>query len=205
MDSLVTQIKSLSPCDFADALPIEQFVNPAIQSLWAPTPKLVGRAFTVFCPPGDHLMFHAAIYEAQPGDVIVAQGDPQFALAGGNVCAIAQQNGVAGCVVDGCVRDLAEIREMQFPVFARGVIPKPGAKKQLGTLRGPIVCGGVTVKHGDYVIADEEGIAIIPQNIVEQAIDKAAARNYKDANTPLEQWREQHINTVRSALEKLGY
>ncbi|WP_100657829.1 RraA family protein [Alteromonas flava] len=205
MDKLLQRITALSPCDFADALPIEQFIDPAIQSLWQPIPKLVGRAYTVSCPPGDHLMFHAAIYRAKPGDVIVAVGDPAFALAGGNVCAIAQENGIAGCIIDGRVRDLAEIREMQFPLFAKGVIPKPGAKKQLGELQGSIQCGGVTVNSGDYVIADEEGIAIIPQQDIESALEKAEARAKKDAETPLPAWREQHVKTVQTALTNLGF
>ena len=74
-------------------------------------------------------MLHAAIYRAAPGSVIVVEsGDVDHALAGGNVCAVAQRNGIAGFVVDGVIRDLAEIRAMRFPVFARGVIPIPGSK-----------------------------------------------------------------------------
>ncbi|WP_100643666.1 RraA family protein [Alteromonas facilis] len=205
MDAIIQRISALSPCDFADALPVSQFIDPAISSLWQPVPKLVGRAYTVSCPDGDHLMFHTAIYRAKPVDVIVAVGDPTYALAGGNVCAIAQQNGIAGCVIDGRVRDLAEIRDMQFPVFAKGVIPKPGAKKQIGTLNTPVTCGGVTVEDGDYIIADEEGIAVIPQADILAALEKAEARAHKDASTPLPQWREQHKATVDKALQALGF
>jgi regulator of RNase E activity RraA len=196
---------ALSPCDFADALPVERFIDPAIASLWQPAPKIVGRVYTVECPAGDHLMFHAAIYRAQPGDIIVAVGDPTFALAGGNVCAIAQSRGITGCVIDGRVRDLAEIREMAFPVFARGVVPKPGAKKQLGKLQSQIQCGNTIVNQGDYCIADEEGIAIIPGSDIDEAIAIAAARAKKDASVTLAQWQENHQNTVEKKLRELGF
>lgn len=205
MDGTLDKLAALSPCDLADALPIEQFVAPDIQSLWQPTPTLVGRAYTVECPPGDHLMFHAAIYRAKPGDVLVAKGDSQFALAGGNVCAIAKKRGIAGCIIDGYVRDLGEIRDMQFPVFAKGVIPKPAVKKQLGSLQQTVTCGAVKVHSGDYIVANEEGIAVIPQEIVETAIEKATKRAHKDASTPLDEWQVQHEKTVQTALQSLNF
>lgn len=198
-------LKELSPCDLADHLGVEQFIALNIASLWQPVPRIVGRAFTVDCPQGDHLMFHAAIYRAKPGDIIVAKGDPSFALAGGNVFAIAKSRGIVGAVIDGCVRDLAEIREMRFPVFALGVIPKPGAKKQLGQLNGTLFCGNVSVDNGDYIVADEEGIAVIPEGEIETAITVAQARAQKDASTSLEAWQENHEKIVENALKKLGF
>ena len=70
----------VSVCEYADALPREQFMDYAIHSLWTPSPKISGPAFTVKCQPGDHLMLHAAIYRANPGDVIVVEADDQFAV-----------------------------------------------------------------------------------------------------------------------------
>ena len=82
-----------------------------------------------------YLMLHAAIYRAESGSIIVVEaGSIEYAVSGGNVCAIAQKRGIAGFIVDGVIRDLAEVREAQFPVFARGVMPKPGVKKTLGSL-----------------------------------------------------------------------
>ena len=77
---------------------------------------MAGPALTVKAPPGDNLMLHAAIYRAPAGSVIVVEaGDVDYAVAGGNVCAVAQKNGIAGFVVDGVIRDLAEVREKRFP------------------------------------------------------------------------------------------
>ncbi len=196
-------LKQISPCEYADGLPRSQFIDSGIQSLWPQPPRIAGRAFTVQCEPGDHLMLHAAIYEAQRGDIIVAQGDSDYALAGGNVCAIAQKRGVAGFVIDGVIRDLAEVRSLQFPVFARGVIPKPGAKKSYTPLNQPIVCGGVKVNPGDWIVADEEGIAVIPSEQLEEVYQIALARTEKDAATSLEQWQANHHANIQELLHKL--
>lgn len=196
---------SVSVCEYADALPREQFIDYSIRSLWAPVPRIAGPAYTVKCEPGDHLMFHAAVYRANPGDVIVAQADDMYALAGGNVCAIAQERGIAGFVIDGVIRDIAEVREMAFPVFARGACPKPGAKEKLSPLNEPIQCGGVKVNPGDIVVADEEGIAVVPLSGAEEVLDKARARAQKDASMTLSQWRENHLEKLESILTKLGF
>ena len=195
---------ALSPCDFADGLPIQQFMHFDVRELWPQIPTIAGPAFTVKCDPGDHLMLHAAIYQAQPGDIIVVEATPDFAVAGGNVCAIAQQRGIAGFVVDGVVRDLGEIRELRFPVFARGVIPKPGAKKCFSPLNQPITCAGVKVNAGDIIVANEEGIAVIPSQQSEDIYQIALARMQKDTGMTLDEWRKEHQNKVESLLEKLS-
>ncbi|MFC3094910.1 RraA family protein [Alteromonas sediminis] len=196
---------SLSVCDYADFLPRNQFINPEIRPLWHPIPRIAGRAFTVFCDPGDHLMVHAAIYRAEPGDVLVIKADKNYAVAGGNVCAIAQQRGIAGMIVDGMIRDIAEVRAAKFPVYARGVIPKPGAKRQISDLNQPIDCGGVIVHRHDMIVADEEGVAVIPKAQLEEAYKSAAARAEKDASLSLTQWRSQHQQNVERVLTTLGY
>lgn len=196
---------AVSPCEYADALPRRQFMDYAIRPLWEGMPRIAGPAFTVKCEPGDHLMLHAAIYRAKPGDVIVVEADDEFAVAGGNVCAIAQSRGIKGFVVDGVIRDLAETRANKFPVFARGVIPKPGAKQCLSPLNQPIKCGGVLVNALDIIVADEEGIAVIPQLEAEHALTVAKARAEKDASLSLAKWECEHHQKVENILTRLGY
>ncbi len=196
---------SVSPCEYADALPRHQFMDYAIKPLWEGIPRIAGPAFTVKCEPGDHLMLHAAIYRASPGDIIVVEADDKFAVAGGNVCAIAQARGIKGFVIDGVIRDIAETRENKFPVFARGVIPKPGAKKCISPLNQPIKCAGVTVHAGDIIVADEEGIAVIPKADALTAFDTAKKRAEKDGAMTLAQWQAEHVKKVESILTELGY
>ncbi|MFT4994468.1 MAG: 4-hydroxy-4-methyl-2-oxoglutarate aldolase [Paraglaciecola sp.] len=194
---------AISPCEYADGLGREQFVDFSIKALWPKMPRIAGPAFTVKCAPGDHLSLHAAIYEARPGDVIVVEADPRYAVAGGNVCAIAQQRGIAGFVVDGVIRDLAQVRESQFPVFARGVIPKPGAKTDIFPFNQSIICGGARVNSGDIIVADEEGIGVIPRAQMDAVYAIAKARRDKDAGMDLGQWRTEHQQKVASLVRKL--
>lgn len=205
MQTNTIPFETISPCDYADALPRQQFIDYAIKPLWSNIPRIAGPAFTVKCAPGDHLMLHAAIYRASPGDIIVVEADDNYAVAGGNVCAIAQSRGIKGFVIDGVIRDIAQTRENKFPVFARGVVPKPGAKKCVAPLNTPVLCGGVSVNAGDIVVADEEGIAVIPLEQAENVFTIAKARAEKDASMTLEQWCEQHVDKVESTLKALGY
>jgi 4-hydroxy-4-methyl-2-oxoglutarate aldolase len=127
----VAEFKNISPTTLADVLRREQVMDAGIRPLWDSTPRVAGPAFTVRCPAGDNLMLHAAIHRAPAGSIIVVEaGDVDYAVAGGNVCAVAQRRGIAAFVVDGAIRDLGEVREMGFPVFARGVIPiqAPGVR-----------------------------------------------------------------------------
>ena len=195
----------ISPCEYADGMGREQFMDMAIKELWPQIPRIAGPAFTVKCGKGDHLSLHAAIYRAKPGDVIVVEADPDFASAGGNVCAIAQQRGIAGFVIDGVIRDLADVRAMKFPVFARGVMPKPGAKEKILPFNQPIDCGGVRVNGGDIIVADEEGIAVIPQSKVDAIYNIAKARTEKDTAMSLAQWQIQHQAKINALLDELGF
>jgi len=190
----------------ADLLERSQIMDIGIRPLWTPVGRLAGPAYTVRCVPGDNLMLHAAIYRAEPGSVIVVEpGDLDYALAGGNVCAVAQRRGVAGFVVDGLIRDLGEVREAGFPVFGRGVIPKPGTKNALGALAEPARCGGVLVHPGDIVVADEEGVVVVPAAQQEQSLMAARARLEKESTESLDEWEAQHRAKIEQALSKLGF
>lgn len=148
-----TDFQSISPTTLADVLGHDQVMDSGIRPLWLPMPRVAGPAFTVRCAPGDNLMLHAAIYRADPGAVIVVEaGDSEYAVSGGNVCAVTQRRGIAAFVIDGVIRDVAEVRDMRFPVFARGVIPVPGAKAVVHPLNEIVRCGGVHVASGDLVV-----------------------------------------------------
>lgn len=196
----------LSPTTLADVLTRDRVMDAGIRPLWGPVPRLVGPAFPVRCLAGDNLMLHAAIHRAPAGAVIVVEaGDRDWAVAGGNVCAWAQHRGIAGFVVDGVIRDLAEVRERRFPVFARGVIPIPGGKSQLGTLGQPVTCGGVRVAPGDVVVADEEGVVVVPGGRAGEALAQAEARAARDGAETLEAWARTHRERIDRALSDLGF
>jgi len=192
----------ISPTTLADVLGREQVMDIGIRPLWPSMPRVAGPAFTVRCPPGDNLMLHAAIYRAAPGSIIVVEsGDVDYALAGGNVCAIAQRRGVAAFVADGVIRDLGEVRAMGFPVFARGVIPIPGTKAAVEPLNGRVRCGGVTVEAGDIVVADEEGIVVVPGARQAQVLLDAQAKLTKEAGESLDDWEVAHRSRIEAILQ----
>jgi len=202
----IAKFGEISPTAYADGLHRSQFMDIGIKAVWQPIPRIAGIAYTVKCHPGDNLMLHAAIYRAAPGSVIIVEaGSLDYAVSGGNVCAIAQKRGVAGFVVDGVIRDVEEVREAKFPVFARGIMPKPGVKETLGTLNEPISCGGVEVHSGDIVVADEEGIAIIPKLKQEAVYKIALARSQKEASESLEEWESKHQAKVEEILQEKGF
>jgi 3-hexulose-6-phosphate synthase/6-phospho-3-hexuloisomerase len=134
-------------------------------------PKLVGRALTVKTADGDWAKPVEAIDRAAPGDVIVVDvGGGPTAVWGelaSNSCVV---KGVAGVVIDGAVRDLDSIQELNFPTFSRSVAPNAGEPKGLGEIGGEIECGGQVVRSGDWVVGDESGIVVVPR---EQAVEMA--------------------------------
>lgn len=202
----VTDFRDVPPPTLADVLGREQVMDVGVRPLWSPIPRVAGPAFTVSCPPGDNLMLHAAIYRAEPGSIIVANtGDVDHAAAGGNVCAIAQRRGVAAFVLDGVIRDLAEIREMGFPVFARGVIPVPGGKSAIAPLNQPVLCGGVTVYAGDIVVADEEGVVVVPLAGQHDVLGQARDRLAKEAAETLDDWERAHRARIEKMLAERGF
>jgi 4-hydroxy-4-methyl-2-oxoglutarate aldolase len=196
----------LSPNELCDVLELSCVMRHELHPLWPHIPRIAGPAFTIRTGKHDNLMFHASIYLAQPGDVIVVEaGDDEMAVAGGNVCAIAQRRGVAALVVDGVIRDVVESREKRFPVFARGISPIPAKRVGDGGMNVQIRCGGVVVNPGDVVVADEEGIVVIPRARADDVLAKAQAKVASDAKLSLDDWEKRHRAAVETALKTRGY
>ncbi len=140
-----------------------------------PGARLIGRALTVRCPPGDNLMLHLAIARARPADVLVVTVDGFLEAGGwGEIASLAAQlRGISGLVLDGSVRDVDAITRLNFPVFSRGVSIKGTTKRQRGELNRPITIGGVSVNPGDYVVGDTDGVVVIPADELDPVIARA--------------------------------
>ena len=140
-----------------------------------PRMKLAGPALTVDVRPGDNLMIHAAIALAKPGDVLVIDGkaDRTAALMGTIMMTACQQLGLAGVVIDGAVRDSLDIDAMDFPVFSFGTNPNGPTKNVPGRIGHPVSCGDVTVRSGDLVVADADGVVVIERERVEALLPLA--------------------------------
>jgi len=140
-----------------------------------PRMKLAGPALTVEVRPGDNLMIHAAMALARPGDVLVidGKGDQTAALMGTIMMTACKQLGIAGVVIDGAVRDSLEIDEMDFPVFSVGTNPNGPTKNVAGRIGHAITCGGVSVRSGDLVVADADGVFVGERERIETLLPLA--------------------------------
>ena len=147
--------------------------------------KLVGVAFTVKTAAGDNLMIHKALDLAAPGDVLLVDGGgaANNALVGELMASYAQKRGIAGFVIDGAIRDVAEIRERDFPVYARGVTHRGPYKDGPGEINVSIAVGGMVVNPGDIVVGDQDGLLAIPQDGIEALIDQARGVLEAEAET----------------------
>ena len=149
-----------------------------------PSARVVGRALTVTLPTADNLDLHRAIYQAQPGDVIVADANGYLESGiWGEITSVASQlRGIAGVVITGAVRDTHQIALLDFPVFSRGISIKGSSKNGGGNIGEPIICGGIQVTTGDIVVADADGVVCIPADLFQQTLDKSRARLDKESN-----------------------
>lgn len=150
--------------------------------------RIAGPAVTAFCAHGDNLMMHRALYLAQPGDVlvVVCQSETSGAQWGDLAARYAKQKGLAGVVVQGCVRDVDAVRALGFPVWSTHVSPMHPDKKGHGLVNAPVVCDGVRVCPGDLVVADGDGVQVVPRAIA-PAVIAAAVEKMKKENAVGEQ------------------
>jgi 4-hydroxy-4-methyl-2-oxoglutarate aldolase len=142
-----------------------------------PEARLAGPAYTVRNYAKDNLMSHYALKHASPGDILVVDngGFKESAGWGELMSRSAKVRGLGGIVIDGGTRDVPELRELKFPVFARCVIPEGTVKVTPGSINCPVNCGGLTVCPGDVVVGDDDGVVVIPREQAELILEKARA------------------------------
>ena len=175
----VERFATFDPATLYEAAGQKGMVDPSIRPAW-PGARVCGRAATVECPPGDNLMLHIAVANARPGVIIVANVSSYMSAGawGEILTAAAQARGVAGLVIDGAVRDIDAIRDTSFPVFSRGLAIGSCTKERPGTLDIPVQLGGATVRPGDLILGDADGLVVIEQ----ERLDAVYKRRSPDAS-----------------------
>lgn len=172
---LLASLAHYGPAMVSDAMERFGALDSEIQAQW-PTAGLVGNAFTVWTRSGDNLAVHAALDLVAPGDILVVNGsgDKSRALIGEMIGIKAKARGVAGFVIDGAARDIDALRELDVPVFARASTPAGPYKHGPFRLLQPIAVGGVCVWPGDAVVADRDGVTVVPRISLADTVEKAA-------------------------------
>ncbi|MFC3999365.1 methyltransferase [Nocardiopsis sediminis] len=179
--SALERLSRLPVANIGDAMERLNVCHSAVRSTWEGA-RLAGPALTVLTRPGDNLFIHRAIEAVQPGQVIVVAGgaDESRALIGELMAGRAKAARCAGFVIDGAVRDVAVIRALGVPVFARAVTPAGPYKNGPGALDVPVAIGGVVVSPGDYVVGDDDGVAVVTPSTAEEVATKAEAKHAQE-------------------------
>lgn len=174
--------------------------------------SMAGPSFTVRVHTADILMVGKAVSDCPPGRVLVidGRGECNTALWGGIITQAARLKGVAGVVIDGAIRDSAEIRDDPLPVFARAIVPNAGGAEYAGEIAITVQCGGLAVDLGDWIVGDEDGVTVVPSTKLDETLLAAEALREVEAKIAAQVARGMdlsellHYDEILAAKRKAG-
>lgn len=183
--SVVESAQGVTVADIHESMGVSgrsALLGPRMRPISENQRKIAGPAVTAFCWPGDNLMMHRALYLAQPGDVlvVVCQAELSGSQWGDLATRYALKKGLAGVVVQGCVRDVDQVRSLGLPVWATHIWPVHPDKRGHGFVNAPVVCESVEIRPGDLIVADGDAVIRVPRDSAQTVIRAAQSKMQKE-------------------------
>lgn len=201
---LLTRMKKIGSSIFADVMAINNVMDYRVKPVNYSQP-LVGRVRTVSLSKGDNLFLHHAIYQVEPGDIIVVDGQDykEAAYLGELMAGAAEALGIQGIVIDGLVRDKKELGQLKIQIYAKGFLPSGPSKEGPGSFDTTITCAGAIVSPYDFIVADEDGVVIVPRENAEEIVEKAEKKLAYEQNRleTISRYQKQENTEDKSAIE----